>query len=266
MVGMPIATIKNQSTYSNIMIPTSNRFQKISVAVLLLALTLWACVSIDLSPPPVSAVVVATYQPPPTPTVTPWPTPTPVVIQIVAQSPVIEPACTTPEVDDWQSITVSGSYTETERMASTPMVCHVKRDTCAYNQLVGILDPSIVFKQEEAWPFDTEDVLMHPAMLNPLARLNALVQAEWNGAYQLRVTDAYDSLLEHDPPDSEPSTRYSLHYEGRAIDLTTWPVDRSMYGRLCALAHCAGFDYVKNEVTHCHASINANSLCTQCGE
>ncbi|MCB0174262.1 MAG: hypothetical protein KDJ97_27360 [Anaerolineae bacterium] len=69
-----------------------------------------------------------------------------------------------------------------------------------------------------------------------------------------------------DPPESNPSTRYSLHYDGRAIDVTTWPVNWNLYGRLCALAHCAGFDYVENEVTHCHASINASSLCTQCGE
>jgi hypothetical protein len=144
------------------------------------------------------------------------------------------------------------------------MLCHLERGSCGYNQLVGILDPTIVFKQEEEPPYDTEDILMHPALLLHLSRLNHLVQAEWGGAFQLRVTDAYDSLLEHDPPDSEPASRYSLHYEGRAIDLTLWPVDQSRYGRLCALAHCAGFDWILNEGTHCHASMRANSLCTTC--
>jgi hypothetical protein len=163
-----------------------------------------------------------------------------------------------------QHLSASGSYTETERSASTPMVCHLERDSCGYHQLVGILDPTIVFKQEEDPPYDSEDILLHPAMLQPLARLKQLVLAEWGGVYRLRVTDAYDSLLEHDPPDSNPATRYSLHYDGRAIDITTWPVDRRRYGRLCALAHCAGFDWVLNEGTHCHASIQANSLCTQC--
>lgn len=163
-----------------------------------------------------------------------------------------------------QHISASGSYTETERSASTPMLCHIKRDTCAYQSLVGLVDPTLLFKQEEEAPYHTEDILMHPAMILPLARLNQLVRAEWGGAYQLRITDAYDSLLEHDPPDSEPSRRYSLHYEGRAIDLTLWPVEQDLYGRLCALAHCAGFDWVHNEGSHCHASIKAESLCTLC--
>jgi hypothetical protein len=146
------------------------------------------------------------------------------------------------------------------------MLCHLKRDSCGYQKLVGILDPTIVFYREEAPPYDAEDHVIHPAMVLPLARLNQLVQAEWGGVYQLRVTDAYDSLLDHDPPESKPETRYSLHYEGRAIDLTTWPVDLSRYGRLCALAHCAGFDWVHHEGNHCHASIRADSLCGGCGE
>jgi hypothetical protein len=131
---------------------------------------------------------------------------------------------------------------------------------------VGKPDPTIVFKREETAPYDLEDMLIHPALVQPLTRLNQLVEAEWGGAVKLRVTDAYDSLLSHDPPGSDPATRYSLHYEGRAIDLTTWPVDYDRYDRLCALALCAGFDWVHNETTHCHASVTASSLCTQCQE
>ena len=142
---------------------TSTPNQKIYLTLLLLALALWACVRVDLSAPPVSAVIVPTPAPPAA-TVTPWPTPTPIVIQMVA-GPIIEPACLLPDVGSGQSITASGSYTETERSASTPMVCHITRDSCAYNQLVGILDPSIVFKEEEEAPYNTEDILMHPAML-----------------------------------------------------------------------------------------------------
>jgi hypothetical protein len=173
-------------------------------------------------------------------------------------------ACFQSDVTLQKHVAASGSYTETERTASTPMLCHLERDSCGYNQLLGILDPSIVYKREENPPYDTEDILVHPAMIPPLSRLNHLVQTEWGGKFKLRVTDAYDSLLEHDPPESEPITRYSLHYEGRAIDLTLWPVDQSQYGRLCALAHCAGFDWVLNEGTHCHASIRAESLCLEC--
>jgi hypothetical protein len=144
------------------------------------------------------------------------------------------------------------------------MNCRIKRDTCAYRQLVELVDPTIIFKQEEAPPFAIEDGLMHPAMVRSLARLNELVQDEWQGAVQLRVTDAYDSLLEHDPPQTDEQLTYSLHYEGRAIDLTLWPIDRTQYGRLCTLAHCAGFDWVLHEGTHCHASVKGTSLCQQC--
>lgn len=146
------------------------------------------------------------------------------------------------------------------------MACRIERDSCAYHKLIGVLDPNIVFKKEEVPPYDTEDILMHPAMLLPLTRLSQLVLEEWEGTTRLRVTDAYDSLLEHDLNQSDPNRKYSLHFEGRAIDLTLWPIDRSRYGRLCALAICAGFDWVQNEETHCHASINAESLCTQCNQ
>ncbi len=188
------------------------------------------------------------------------PRPTPVVRAVP------RPACLWPDLLEGQFISASGSYTQTEPAASGRMVCRIKRDSCVYGRLVALREPTIVFKQEEAPPFDTEDSLMHPALLQPLARLNLLVQAEWGSAVQLRVTDAYDSLLEHDPPQAEERLTYSLHYEGRAVDLTTWPVDRSRYGRLCALAHCAGFDWVLNEGTHCHASVKAVSLCGQCIE
>lgn len=219
------------------------------------------CIRINLSAPSIPAMIpTSTLQP--TAALSPVITPTPSPIARV----IPKPGCLLPDLITGQHISASGSYTETERSASTPMICHLQRDSCGYYQLVGILDPAIVFKQEEEWPYATEDILMHPAMLTPLSRLNRLVQAEWGSAYQLRVTESYDSLLEHDPPESEPRSRYSLHYEGRAIDLTTWPVDQSLYGRLCALAYCAGFDWVQHEGHHCHASIKAETLCDQCDE
>jgi len=237
------------------------------LVLLILTLMTLACVRINLSPPPLAqSIQVATSQPMATsrPTATPQPTVTPLPALIVTATPA--PACLLLDLEVEQHIAASGSYTETERSASTPMLCHLQRDSCGYNQLVGLLDPTIVFKEEEEPPYQTEDILMHPAMILPLSRLNQLVRAEWGSAFQLRVTDAYDSLLEHDPPDSKPATRYSLHYEGRAIDLTLWPVDQSHYGRLCALAYCAGFDWVLNEGSHCHASIWAESLCLTCNQ
>ncbi len=232
-------------------------------ALIVLLLPLLACVRLNLAPPPVESIAGGAGPPPspgPPPATHPKPAATAAPLNIEPR-----PACFLPNLATNAHIAAGGSYTLTERLASTPMQCHLTRDSCGYHRLVGLVEPSIIFKQEEAAPYHTEDVLMHPAMLQPLARLNALVRAEWGGDYQLRVTDAYDSLLSHAPPESEPSRRYSLHYEGRAIDLTLWPVAYERYGRLCALAHCAGFDWVHHEGTHCHASIKAESLCGVCG-
>jgi hypothetical protein len=228
-------------------------------------------VKIDLSyptlvptttPVPIATPPV-TITPPPAATLPPTPfTPIPTQIpQITA-----EISCAPLDLEVGQHISASDSYTETQWSASGLMSCRIERNSCAYHRLVGILDPTIVFKREEESPYYTEDILLHPAMIQPLIRLSQLVQEEWAGEFRLRVTDAYDSLLEHDLNQPDQTRKYSLHFEGRAIDLTTWPIDRSRYGRLCALAHCAGFDWVDNEDTHCHASINAKSLCFQCDE
>jgi hypothetical protein len=232
----------------------ARRYRFIGLTLLLLTL---ACVHFDFPNAPTPETVS-------TPII--WPTlrprPTPPLLIIAGP----KPACSIADLAVDQHLSAGGSYTETERLASTPMLCHIERNSCAYRQLVGILEPTIVFKQEEQEPYYTEDMVIHPAMIQPLSRLNELVKAEWGNTFRLRVTDAYDSLLEHDPPTSERSHRYSLHYEGRAIDITTWPVEPSLYGRLCALAHCAGFDWVHHEGTHCHASIKAPSLCFHCNE
>ena len=172
--------------------------------------------------------------------------------------------CSLPDLVPGQHISASGSYTQTERQAAGPMVCRIQRDSCAYRFLVGNLDPTIVFKREEEPPYDGEDMLMHPDMIMPLYRLNKLVQAEWRGTIRLRVTEAYDSMLEHDLNQTDESRKCALHFEGRSIDLTTWPIEPGRYGRLCALAHCAGFDWVHDEGDHCHASIQAESLCLRC--
>lgn len=195
-----------------------------------------------------------------TPTATARPTPT------ATPAPEPAPACPLPELWPGENISASGSYTETETAAAGAMVCRIERTSCAYHYLVGQLDPSIVFKREEEPPYDVEDIQMHPAALMPLYRLNQLVLEEWGGTHQLRITDAYDSLLEHDLRQPDEARKYSLHFEGRSLDLTTWPIDLDLYPRLCALAHCAGFDWVQNEGDHCHVSIKADSLCQRCSD
>jgi hypothetical protein len=189
------------------------------------------------------------------PTMTPYP----------AVATVDMSGCPLPDLQAGQHLSARGSYTETQTEAAGPIVCRIDPGSCAYSKLVGNLDASIVFKREETPPYDKEDILMHPAMLLPLYRLNDLVLAEWDGDVRLRITDAYDSLLEHDLNQTDMERRASLHFEGRAIDLTTSPIDLTRYGRLCTLAHCAGFDWVYHEGDHCHAAINAASLCLDCG-
>lgn len=207
------------------------------------------------------------------PTRTPTPRPTPTLIPTYTPSPTVTPqpspsplpsACPRPDLGPGSHLAASGSYTETQTTAAGPMVCRIERNSCAYYQLVGNLEPSIIFKREETSPYNEEDILMHPAMLLPLHRLNEMVHQEWDGEVQLRVTDSYDSLLEHDLDQLDENRKVSLHFEGRAIDLTTWPIDPARYGRLCVLAHCAGFNWVHNEGTHCHAAIRAESLCFSC--
>lgn len=168
------------------------------------------------------------------------------------------------EVPPAAHLSASGSFTQTETQAAGPMLCQIKRDSCAFQQLVIDRDPNILFSESQPPPYGIEDRMMHPAMELPLARLAALVRSEWDGQVQLMVTAAYDSQFHHDLAQPNPQQRYSLHYEGRSIDLITLPPDHRRNGRLCSLALHAGFDWVHNEINHCHASIRANSLCTIC--
>jgi hypothetical protein len=163
-----------------------------------------------------------------------------------------------------QHISASGSYSETETQAAGAMLCQIERGSCAFGYLTVFQEASIRFTQEEAPPYGDEDRLMHPAMVQPLVRLAELVSEEWGGQYQLTVTDAYDSLLDHDLAQPDEDRKYSLHFEGRSVDLILVPLGLERMGRLCALAYRAGFDWVHNEGDHCHASMSADSLCNIC--
>jgi hypothetical protein len=117
----------------------------------------------------------------------------------------------------------------------------VPRDS---SKLVENTNPNIVFANEEG---SGDDRYMTLRLKEKTDILAGLVMLEWPGV-KLRVTDAWDEGRGHAPT--------SRHYEGRAVDLTTFPKDRSKLGQLCALAVQAGYDWVFYENDqHIHASV-----------
>lgn len=137
----------------------------------------------------------------------------------------------------------------------------------------------VSFKNEEvlgAWhrnakagqSYRDEDYLMDPNAAAALTLLQDLVANEWvdpytgEAAVQVRLTEAYDSMIEHSAP--------STHYQGRGLDITFSPVPppgaparRAWYGRLSRLCVCAGFDYVFFEnLLHIHASVLPTRVAT----
>lgn len=120
----------------------------------------------------------------------------------------------------------------------------VKRGSTAFGRLVSCRDCPFVFKDEER---NESDRLMTPRLRRDLLQLSKLVSQTWP-KLELRVTEAWDDRREHGPA--------SVHYEGRAADITTSDQDPQKLGRLAALAVRAGFDWVFYEdATHVHVSV-----------
>jgi hypothetical protein len=124
------------------------------------------------------------------------------------------------------------------------IVKRIARADAEFASLVSNTNPDIVFKDEEGTGADR---MMTPKLKERLDALAELVKAEWTGV-KLRVTEAWDENGEH--------AGESIHYEGRAADLTTAPIDPDKLGRLGRLAVDAGFDWVFYEnASHVHASV-----------
>jgi hypothetical protein len=120
----------------------------------------------------------------------------------------------------------------------------IRRTDPEFKTMVSNTNAVIVFKDEEGTGADR---MMSTRLSEKLDALAASVTAEWPGV-RLRVTEAWDEDHEH--------TGNSLHYEGRAADLTTAPIDSRKLGRLGRLAVNAGCDWVWYENTaHVHVSV-----------
>ena len=120
----------------------------------------------------------------------------------------------------------------------------VRRGKDGFGRLVSCTDCPFVFKDEER---NKSDRMMTPRLRSNLLQLSKLVSQTWP-KLELRVTEAWDDRREHGPD--------SVHYEGRAADITTSDQDPAKLGALAALAVKAGFDWVFYEnASHVHVSV-----------
>lgn len=131
-----------------------------------------------------------------------------------------------------------------ERDVVGPATTKIVRGSPEFAALVRNANPAIVFKDEEGTGADRMMTSKLSARLDGLA---GAVATEWPGT-KLRVTEAWDENDEHGTN--------SIHYEARAADLTTMPLDASKIGRLGRLAANAGCEWVFHEVSHIHVSMS----------
>jgi hypothetical protein len=121
----------------------------------------------------------------------------------------------------------------------------ITRSSGGFKTLVACDDDCpFVFKDEER---NRSDRMMTPRLRRSLLQLSKLVSQTWPKV-ELRVTEAWDDRREHGAG--------SVHYEGRAADITTSDQDPAKLGKLAALAVRAGFDWVYYEnAAHVHVSV-----------
>jgi hypothetical protein len=144
-----------------------------------------------------------------------------------------------------RELSLGGTFPERPEVAvSGHLGGPVARTDAAFRHFVENDDERIVFKNEEQ---SGADRVMTVSLSRRLSRLARRVEREWPGV-RLRVTEAWDEDGEHG--------KGSLHYAGRAADLTTTDLDSQKLGRLASLAVGSGFDWVYYENrSHVHVSV-----------